>query len=80
MINMHERITDYIKAPTESERKSLFAALKVDDESKLNEWYESNAEALLELDDMGNIEVAQPLPEVTITQMERCRVMSMYPM
>lgn len=67
MINMHERITDYIKAPTESERKNLFAALKVNDESALNEWYESNAEALLELDDMGNIEVAQPLPEVTIT-------------
>lgn len=66
MISMHEDITEYIQNPSRAKLSVLNAKTGTQGEEELNEWYEKNAEAILEFDDIFQIQIDQPLPEVKI--------------
>jgi len=65
-ITLHEEITKYLENPTDAKLQELLKATNTKSLEDLNKWYNANAEDLLELDDIAQIEVAQPIPEVQV--------------
>ena len=65
-IGLHEDITEYLENPTEDKLQELLKMTKTNNVEELSDWYQKNAEALLELDDISQINVAQPLPEAQV--------------
>ena len=65
-ITLHQEITKYLENPTDSKLQELLKATNAKDLESLNEWYNGNAEDLLELDDIAQIEIAQMLPETQV--------------
>lgn len=65
-IGLHEEITDYLKNPQEEKLQELLKATNTKNQEELYQWYEKNAEDILDLDDIGRIEVSQLLPEAQI--------------
>ena len=65
-IALHQEITQYLDNPTDKKLQELLRATNTQDVEGLSKWYNSNAEDLLELDDIAQIEVKQPIPEVQV--------------
>jgi len=64
-IGLHQEITEYLQNPNEKKLQELLQETNTSNAEELYQWYEKNAEELLDLEDIGQIEVAQLLPEVT---------------